>query len=142
MLFDQWQIVGAPAGDAASQASDILVAGSFQFLGAGAGVLARGAYQQQRLAFVLVQLGHAAFQSVVRNVDRIDDVAGAEVLLRAQVNDDRLLTVDQGGGLRGGQRLARLAAFGEQQQGEDDKKGGGQQVVIADEFDQMLKKLH
>ena len=42
----------------------------------------------------------------------------------------------------GAHGLAALAAFGEQQQGQYDKKGAGQQVVIADEFDQMLKKLH
>ncbi len=105
-------------------------------------MLAGSANQQQRLALVLVQLGHAAFQRVVRDVHRVDDVAGAEVLLRAQIDYHRLFAVDQGSCLCGGQSLAGFAAFGKQQEGEDDKKGGGQQVVIADEFDQMLKKLH
>ncbi|MNN81606.1 hypothetical protein D3C81_1984500 [compost metagenome] len=62
------------------------------------------------------QLGHAADQLVLRDVHRTDDVACGIFLGGADVDDQGLVGVDQGGQLAIAQALAATADFIDEQQ--------------------------
>src|SRR5690606_5684346 len=111
MSLDQWQVVVAPAGNTAGEFGG-LEAGLLQLGTETTGMLAKGIDQNQGFLFVLVQLGHTCGELVVRNMQGIDDMPGAEFLLRANVDYQRLARIDQCGQLTTAQGLAALAQFG------------------------------
>ena len=120
------------------QTVHLLVACGLELLGTGAGILAVGAYQDDGFVLVLLQFDHAGGETVQRNVDRVDDMAGGVVLLRPYIDHQRVLAVDQRRGLLGGNGFAGLAAFGDDQQRQYNQKSRGQPIMVAYEFDKVL----
>src|SRR5690606_9484459 len=138
MSFNQGQIVCAPTTDSMCQSAYLRIASCLELSGRSAGMLAVGAGQNDGFFLVLVQFDHAGGETVQRNVDRIDNMPGGELLLRTHIHHQRVLAVDQCRRLLGSQRLAGLAALGEYQQRKYNQKGAGQPIMIAYEFDKLL----
>ena len=105
-------------------------------------MLAHGVDQDDGLALVLFQFGHAAVQLVGRDVQRVDDVPAGELLGRTDIQDHRLVGIDQRGQLAGRQALAALAQLVQQQQDQQDQQRRDQQVVVGGELDQTGNELH
>lgn len=134
----QRQIFAAPAGDPAAQLGSG-VAGLLQLAANGAGVLTEGVDDDDGLGLVLVQFDHTLGDLLVRDVQRVDDMAGGEVFVRTHVDNHALLAIDQRGQLAAAEAFAATLQLGKDQQGQRDRESSGQQIVVGGEFKQMSK---
>ncbi|MNP05237.1 hypothetical protein D3C76_971830 [compost metagenome] len=106
-------------------------------------MLAHAVDHDDGLGLVLVQLAHAGGQLVGGDVQRIDDMAGGELLARADIQHHALVGVDQRGQFAGRQATAAAAQLVQRQEDQKDSQGADQQVMVAGEFDQTSEKsLH
>ena len=101
-------------------------------------VLAGSVDQNDGLALVLVQLGNARHQFVLRDINSTHDVAGGKILGRANINHHTFVAIDQAGQFaRADAAPATAHLVGDQQRQQDDKRAY-KQVVGSRKCNQVL----
>ena len=94
--------------------------------------------QNNGFALVLVQLGNARHQLVLRDVQCTHDVAGGKVLGRANINHHAFVAIDQTGQFAGADAAPATANLVGNQHRQQDDKRAYKQVVRSRKCNQVL----